>query len=51
MSSIPFGITDWSQVEAADHPGETGMAYWRTMNFGDLRVRLVEYSPAYLADH
>ena len=51
MSDIPFGITDWSAVEATEHPGETGMAYWRTRQFGDLRVRLVEYTPGYLADH
>jgi mannose-6-phosphate isomerase class I len=51
MSDIPFATTDWSQIAATEHRGETGMAYWRTMNFGDIRVRLVEYSAAYLADH
>jgi hypothetical protein len=43
--------TDWSTVEATEHKGETGMAYWRTRNFGDIRVRMVEYTPGYLADH
>ena len=33
------------------HPGETGTARWRTRQFGDIRVRVVEYSPGYLADH
>jgi len=33
------------------HPGETGQATWRTFTIGDLRVRLVEYSAGYLADH
>lgn len=51
MSDIPFGTTDWSQVEATQHPGETGMALWRTRQFGSLRVRMVEYSPGYRADH
>ena len=51
MSDIPFGITDWSAVEATEHPGDTGMAYWRTRQFGDVRVRRVEYTPGYLADH
>ena len=37
MSDIPFGITDWSAVEATEHPGDTGMAYWRTRQFGDVR--------------
>lgn len=51
MSNIPFGTTDWSEVEATEHAGDTGMAYWRTRQFGDLRVRMVEYTPGYLADH
>lgn len=51
ISAIPFGTTDWSQIEATEHPGETGLAYWRTAAFGDIRVRMVEYTPGYLADH
>jgi len=51
MSNIPFGTTDWSEVERTEHAGDTGMAYWRTRHFGDLRVRMVEYTPGYLADH
>ncbi|MCW2235612.1 DHCW motif cupin fold protein [Azospirillum canadense] len=48
---LPFTITDWSKVEPTEHPGETGMATWRSFQIGDLRVRSVEYSPGYLADH
>lgn len=55
LSAIPFGITDWSEVEPTQHPGEQGVAWWRTRHFGDeaqpVRVRMVEYSPGYLADH
>ena len=51
MAGIAFGTTDWSGVERTEHKGDTGMAYWRTRNFGDLRVRMVEYTPGYLADH
>jgi hypothetical protein len=51
ISDIPFGITDWSVIEKTEHRGETGMASWRTRNFGTIRVRMVEYSPGYLADH
>jgi mannose-6-phosphate isomerase class I len=51
MTDIPFGTTDWSTIERSEHKGETGVAYWRTQNFGSLRVRMVEYSPGYLADH
>jgi len=51
LTDIPFGTTDWSTVEPSEHRGETGMAYWRTRQFGAQRVRMVEYSPGYLADH
>lgn len=51
MNDIPFGTTNWSAIDPTEHMGETGAAYWRTQNFGDLRVRLVEYTPGYLADH
>lgn len=51
MSDIPFGTTDWSTVARTEHRGETGVAYWRTRNFGEIRVRLLEYSAGYLADH
>lgn len=51
ISDIPFGVTDWAAIEPTEHPGESGIAYWRTCNFGALRVRMVEYSPGYLADH
>ncbi|MBV9863548.1 MAG: DHCW motif cupin fold protein [Alphaproteobacteria bacterium] len=51
ISDIPFGTTDWAAVPETLHPGETGIARWRTREFGDIRVRVVEYSPGYLADH
>ena len=51
MTNIPFGVTDWNTVEPTEHPGITGMAIWRTRQFGDIRVRMVEYSPGYVADH
>jgi quercetin dioxygenase-like cupin family protein len=51
ISAIPFGTTDWSQIERIEHKGERGLAYWRTRHFGKIRVRMVEYTPGYLADH
>jgi hypothetical protein len=51
MKNILFGLTDWSQIPATEHKGETGMAYWRTRQFADIRVRMVEYTPGYRADH
>ncbi len=49
MSNIPFGTTDWSAVEPTVHRGETGTATWGTQTFNGIRVRIVEYSPGYLA--
>lgn len=51
ITDIPFGTTDWSAIEKTEHPGITGKAYWRTCKFGDIRVRMVEYTAGYLADH
>ncbi len=51
MKNIPFGLTDWAEVEPSEHKGEQGMAHWRTRQFDNIRVRMVEYSAGYLADH
>ena len=51
IDNIPFGTTDWACVEATTHAGDTGVATWRTRQFGDIRVRVVDYSPGYVADH
>ena len=51
LPDLAFTATDWSTLPRTEHPGETGMACWRTFSAGDLRVRMVEYSPNYLADH
>ena len=50
LNDIPFGTTDWEQIEPVEHKGERGAATWRTQQFGDIRVRMVEYTPGYLAD-
>lgn len=51
IEQVPFGTTDWANVPKTEHTGETGIAYWRTVEIGNIRVRMVEYSPGYLADH
>lgn len=51
IDRLPFGTTDWNLVERTEHKGESGIAYWRTRQFGDIRVRMVEYTAGYLADH
>jgi hypothetical protein len=51
LPDMPFTAIDWNEVPVVTYPGETGSAAWRTINVGDLRVRMVEYTPNYLADH
>jgi hypothetical protein len=51
MYSIPFTKIDWTQIEKTIHAGTRGTATWQTLNLDGLRVRIVEYSPDYLADH
>ena len=46
---ILFHATDWSSIPVTEHPGETGMARWQTIQHGSLRIRVVEYSENYLA--
>jgi mannose-6-phosphate isomerase class I len=50
-NNIPFQIVDWNSFPKTEHQGETGMAYWQTWQTDDLRVRIVEYTAGYLADH
>ncbi len=51
MSNIPFQTIDWSSIEKVEYKGETGVALWQSIQFAGLRIRLVEYSIGYLADH
>ena len=51
IDDLPFGTVDWSQVESPRTPASRGEARWRTRQFGEVRVRMLEYSPGYVADH
>jgi hypothetical protein len=51
IADLPFGVFDWQSVETTVHAGELGEAQWRTRQFGDVRLRMVEYSPGYVANH
>lgn len=51
IQDVPFGTMDWDKIIPTEHPGITGLAYWRTFEMGNIRVRMVEYTPGYLADH
>lgn len=51
IQNLPFHITDWSMLEPIEYKGETGTSFWRTFEEGNIRVRLVEYSPGFRSDH
>jgi len=51
VSNIDFQTIDWSTIEKTFHPGETGESYWQTLQFPGLRIRIVEYSAGYFANH
>ena len=51
IEGVPFAAMDWEKVPEVEYPGETGAAYWRTVEIGNIRVRKVRYSPGYKADH
>ena len=49
--NIPFQIIDWANIPKTEHSGDTGMAYWQTIQFAGLRIRMIEYTAGYIADH
>jgi hypothetical protein len=49
--NIPFQTIDWSTIPTTEHKGEEGVALWQTVQFPGLRIRMVEYTKGYLADH
>lgn len=51
MQNMPFSTVDWAQIPAEEKTADTGRVFWRTQQFGDIRVRMVEYTPGYVSDH
>ena len=51
LSNIPFQTIDWKNVPRTEHVGETGTSFWQTIQFDGLRIRVVEYTKNYLANH
>ncbi len=50
-SNIPFQTINWDSIPKVEYTGETGTSFWQTIQFDGLRIRIVEYSSGYLADH
>ena len=51
IANLPFQTLDWSSVSKEEYKGETGTAFWQVIMVNEIRVRIVEYSPGYKADH
>jgi quercetin dioxygenase-like cupin family protein len=51
IENTPFENVDWSVVPAEEYKGESGASFWRTVEHGNVRVRTVDYSPGFRADH
>lgn len=51
IQDVPFMTTDWKNVPTSKHPGDVGFAAWKTLEVGNIRVRMVEYCPGYVANH
>ena len=50
-SAIPFRLVDWTTITTTEQRGKKGRALSRSLQFPGLRIRIVEYSEGYLADH
>lgn len=51
IRDIPFETFDLQNIEPEEHKGVNGKAFWKTVKKGNVRIRIVEYTPGYLADH
>ena len=51
MEGIPFTNVVWEEVPGTEIPGERGRSVSRTVQAGDVRVRMVEMSAGYRGDH
>ena len=51
LPDFPFQLINWTDVPAEKHNGISGFATWKIKLVGTIRIRLVEYSANYKADH
>ena len=51
IAPFPFQTFNWTDIKKKEYIGENGKAYWQIVYAGEIRVRLVEYSPNYKANH
>lgn len=46
MASIPFSHINWEDISVTEHPGTSGVAYWRTLIIEGIRLRMVHIPKA-----
>ncbi len=51
IQNVPFTVTAWDKIETVEHKGESGTSFWQTVETGNIRTRIVEYSAGFIADH
>jgi hypothetical protein len=51
MKKISFQIIDWNGLPKTINQGHTGKSISQTIEYPGLRIRIVEYTAGYLADH
>jgi len=51
LQSFPFQLLNWASIKKEEHAGINGIAYWQVTKMNDIRIRTVEYSAGYIADH
>ena len=51
FENVPFTVTDWEKIPAVEHKGESGTSFWRIFESGNVRARIVDYSPGFVSDH
>lgn len=49
--NILFQTINWDQIPREEYKGERGFATWQTVQYEGLRIRIVNYSEGYIADH
>jgi quercetin dioxygenase-like cupin family protein len=51
IENVPFTVTDWDKITPVEFKGDKGTSFWRTFESGNVRVRMVVYSPGFKSDH
>jgi len=51
LKDISPNLINWEKIETVELKGETGTSFMRIYEEGNIRLRMIEYSADYYADH